>query len=60
MHIIVEQEIRIPSVTELSGNSDRDAVVKELSRRLGMMDWSLAKSVYDTSSQSILILTGVR
>jgi len=49
MHIIIEQEVQIPQITDLSGNSNRNAVVEELSRRLGMMDWSLAKSVYDTS-----------
>ncbi len=49
MHIIIEHEVQIPQLADLSENSNRDAVVEELSRRLGMMDWSLAKSVFDTS-----------
>lgn len=47
MHLIVRREVIIPSADELVGNSSRDAVIEELSARLGMMQQPLADSVLD-------------
>ncbi len=47
MHILVGQEVEIPPLTELSGNTQRKAVIDELSRRLGMMEQPLAQSIFD-------------
>lgn len=47
MHLIIGPEIALPAATALTGNTDREAVVKELSRRLGMMEQALAESPFD-------------
>jgi hypothetical protein len=50
MHLLIQKSIPIPeTVAELRIKTDRDAVVKELSQRLGMMEHSLAESSYDTA-----------
>lgn len=49
MHLIVGREVPVPALVELTGNSDRDTVVAELSRRLGLMEQSLAETRYDTA-----------
>ncbi|BCL83656.1 DUF3732 domain-containing protein [Ktedonobacteria bacterium brp13] len=49
MHIRIAQEVTIPNLEDLKKvSSSRKNVIEELSRRLGMMDFSLAKSIYDT------------
>ena len=48
MYLLAQKTIAIPAVAEeLRVRSDRGAVVKELSQRLGMMERSLAESSYD-------------
>ncbi len=47
MHMVIGQNIVVPPLEELLGNTDRDAVVSELSRRLGMMTHTLAESRQD-------------
>ncbi|HEX6799855.1 MAG TPA: DUF3732 domain-containing protein [Ktedonobacterales bacterium] len=47
MHMIVQHEVELPHASQLTANSSREAVIGDLSRRLGMMDQSLALSEYD-------------
>src|SRR5258708_14161162 len=41
MHILIGEDIPHPSIHELVGNTNRDAVIEELSRRLGLTQESL-------------------
>lgn len=49
MHIIMGREIALPEREDLTGNTDRDAVIDELSRRLGMMELPVADAPLDTA-----------
>jgi len=49
MNITIGHEIEIPPPNKINANSDRKAIIDEISRRLGMMDRSLATSTFDVA-----------
>lgn len=49
MHILMGREVPLPARKDLTGNTDRDAVIEELTRRLGIMELPVAESRFDTA-----------
>lgn len=49
MHIMMGREVPLPPREELTGNTDRDAVIDELTRRLGMMELPVKEATFDTA-----------
>jgi len=49
MHLLVGKEINLPKGEDLTGNTDRRTVISDLSRRLNIMNYSLAEYPSDVN-----------